>query len=93
LYSYIQGFIDEHGIDRTKTLRSQDVSLKDKMNIMEWLARNCDYLSAKIITECIVAFKEIYNTDNATLKNAYIYAKPSSNVIITVSSTLEKALT
>lgn len=57
---------------------------------MDWLARNCDFLSANIITECIVAFKELYNTDNATLKNAYIYAKHSSNVMQTIASILEQ---
>ena len=58
-----------------------DVGLKDKMNIMDWLSRNAEFLSPNLITDMIVAFKELYNTDNATLKNAYIYAKHSSNVV------------
>jgi hypothetical protein len=51
------------------------------MNVMDWLARNADFLSSEPIQDCIVAFKELYNTDNATLKNAYIFAKHSSNVV------------
>jgi hypothetical protein len=51
------------------------------MNVMDWLSRNADFLSADPIQECILAFKELYNTDNATLKNAYIFAKHSSNVV------------
>lgn len=81
LFNFIQKYIDEQAVDRIKMLRSQDVNLKEKMNIMDWLARNSDYLTAQPIQECIVAFKELYNTENATLKNAYIFAKHSSNVI------------
>jgi hypothetical protein len=59
------------------------------MNIMDWLARNSDFLSAEPIQDCIQAFKELYNTDNATLKNAYIFAKHTSNVIQTIMAGLE----
>ena len=34
LYYMIQRFIDEHATDRIKQLRSSEVNLKDKMNIM-----------------------------------------------------------
>lgn len=90
LYFMIQRFIDEHATDRIKQIRSGEVALKDKMNIMDWLARNSDFLSADPIQECIQAFKELYNTDNATLKNAYIFAKHSSTVIQTVILLLEQ---
>lgn len=90
LYFMIQRFIDEHAVDRIKQLRSGEVQLRDKMNIMDWLARNSDFLSADPIQECIIAFKELYNTDNATLKNAYIFAKHSSNVITTIIMSLEQ---
>jgi hypothetical protein len=85
----IQKFIDEHATDRIKILRSSEVNLKEKMNVMDWLSRNADFLSSDPIQECIVAFKELYNTDNVTLKNAYIFAKHTSNVIQTVMVLLE----
>ena len=44
LYSFIQKYIDESAVDRIKLLRSPDVTLKDKMGIMDWLARNSDFL-------------------------------------------------
>ena len=53
LYYMIQRFIDEHATDRIKQLRSSEVNLKDKMNIMDWLARNSDFLSAEPIQDCI----------------------------------------
>ncbi len=90
LYFMIQRFIDEHATDRIKLLRQQETNLKEKMNVMDWLSRNSDFLSADPIQECILAFKELYNTDNATLKNAYIFAKHSSNVVQTVMVLLEQ---
>lgn len=90
LYFMIQRFIDEHCTDRIKLLKQSDVNLKDKMNVMDWLARNADFLSHDPIQECIYAFKELYNTENATLKNAYIFAKHSSNSIQTIMVILEQ---
>lgn len=46
LYTFMQKFIDEHAVSKIKKLKSQDVNLKEKMNIMDWLARNSDFLSA-----------------------------------------------
>jgi predicted RNase H-like nuclease (RuvC/YqgF family) len=46
LYSFFQKFIDENAVDRINMLRSPDINLKEKMNTMDWLARNCDYLTA-----------------------------------------------
>lgn len=46
LYSFLQKFIDEHGVNKIKKLRCTDVNLKEKMNVMDWLARNADYLTA-----------------------------------------------
>ena len=46
LYTFMQKFIDEHAISKNKKLQSQDINLKEKMNIMDWLARNSDYISA-----------------------------------------------
>eukprot|EP00347_Sterkiella_histriomuscorum_P022366 403330738 len=90
LYTFLQKFIDEHGVSKIKKLRSQDVNLKEKMNIMDWVARNSEFLTAQPIQESIAAFKELYNTENATLKNAYIFAKHSSNVIQTICVILKQ---
>ncbi|CDW73709.1 UNKNOWN [Stylonychia lemnae] len=92
LYSFMQKFIDEHAVNKAKKLRNSDINLKEKMSVMDWLSRNADFLSAAPIQDCILAFKEIYQTDNATLKNAYIFAKHSSNVIQTLLLILEQVV-
>jgi len=42
----MQRFIDEHAVNKSKKLRNPDINLKEKMNVMDWLSRNADYLSA-----------------------------------------------
>ena len=65
-------------------MKGIEVNIKDKMNQMDWVSRNSEFLSPDAITNCIAAFKEQYATENATLRNAYIHAKHSSEAIITV---------
>jgi hypothetical protein len=45
-------------------VKSVDLSIKDKMNRMDWLARNAEFLSPDSITKCLLGFKELYITDN-----------------------------
>jgi hypothetical protein len=53
-------------------VRASDNPLKDKINKMDWLARNIDYISPDQITKCILAFKENYNIKNVGSRNLYI---------------------
>jgi deoxyribodipyrimidine photolyase-like uncharacterized protein len=84
LWNFLQRFIDEQSVDRVKVMKGMEVNIKEKMNQMDWVARNSEFLSPDAITLSIAAFKEQYATDNATLRNAYIHAKHSSDSIITV---------
>ncbi len=76
-------------IDAINVIKSPDTSFKEKMNEMEWLARNAEFLSPDAITKCLMAYKELYNTDIVPQKNAYINAKHTSNTIITVVHLIE----
>ena len=70
-------------------VKSVDVSFKDKMNRMDWLARNAEFLSPDSITKCLIAYKDLYNTDNINAKNAYINVKHTSNAVLTVIHLIE----
>jgi len=89
LWSFVQRFVDEQVVDAVNIIRSGDHAVKEKLNEMEWLARNAEFLSPDAITKCLIAFKELYNTDNMPSKNAYINAKHTSNAIITVVHLIE----
>lgn len=89
LWSFTQRFIDEQVIDAINIIKSPDYAFKEKMNEMEWLARNAEFLSPDSITKCLMAFKELYNTDNMPAKNAYINSKHTSSAIITVVHLIE----
>lgn len=80
----MQRFIDEFSIDIVYDVKSVDLSFKEKMNKMDWLARNAEFLSPDSITKCIMGFKELYNTDNIVSKNAFINAKHTSHSILTL---------
>ena len=56
---------------------------------MDWLARNAEFLSPDSISKCLLAFKDLYNNDQVSLKNAFIFAKHTSNAVITVVNLIE----
>ena len=45
-------------------VRSVDLGIRDKMNRMDWLSRNAEFLSPDSITKCLLGFKELYNPEN-----------------------------
>lgn len=45
LWAFFQKFIDEHAIDRMKTIRSKENTLADKVNAMDWLARYAEFIT------------------------------------------------
>ena len=51
-------------MEMVNDVKSMDLSVKDKMNTMDWLARNAEFLSPDTITKCLLAYKELYNSDN-----------------------------
>ena len=53
---------------------------------MDWLARNAEFLSPESITKCLLAYKDLYNFDNASDRNAYVKAQHSSDSILTVAN-------
>lgn len=56
---------------------------------MDWLARNAEFLSPDSISKCLLSFKDLYNNEQASLKNAFISAKHTSNAVITVVNLIE----
>ena len=56
---------------------------------MDWLARNAEFLSPDSISKCLLAFKDLYNNDQVSLKNAFISSKHTSNAVITVVNLIE----
>jgi hypothetical protein len=56
----------------------------EKMNTMDWLARYSEYLTPDSITNTVMAFKELYNTDNTVTRNSFINSKHSSEAVNTV---------
>ena len=67
-------------------VRQEEVSLTKKMAWMDWLSRNSEFFSPEAITKCLVAFKDLYNFEDAAQRNTFIKAKHFSNAVLTVGN-------
>jgi hypothetical protein len=51
---------------------------------MDWLARNSEFLSPESITKCLIAFKDLYKSENTISRNSYIQTATSSHAVLAV---------
>jgi len=91
LWSFVQRYVDETAIDMIHVVKSGDRTARDKMDRMDWLARNAEFLSPDQITKCLLAFKDQFNGQSLPARNAYITAKHTSNAVITVVNLIDHA--
>ena len=74
-----------------QVVKSVDNPIKDKMNRMDWLARNAEFLSPDQLTKSLLAFKDQFNGQSLPTRNAFITAKHTSNAVITVINLIDHA--
>ena len=67
-------------------LRMDEIHLSQKMDRMDWLARNAEFLSPESITKCLLAYKDLYNFDNANDRILYTKAVHTSHSVVTVAN-------
>ena len=85
LWTFFQKFIDEHAIDRAKTIRSLDNSFTDKFNAMDWLARYAEFVTPDQINQVVLSFKEMYSSNNdPSVREAFIGHKHNSEAVATL---------
>ena len=75
-----------------QALHLEEVSLSKKMDWMDWLSRNAEFMSPEAIQKCLTAFKDLYNFDDVTQRNIFIKAKHNSNSVLTVSNLISHAM-
>ena len=59
------------------------------MDLMDWLARNAEFISPEAISKCLIAFKQLYNFDDVEQRNIYVKARHKSNAILTVGNLIK----
>lgn len=84
IWSFLQRYIDEQSVDMVQEIRMPEVSLNQKMDRMDWLARNAEFMSPESIIKCLTAYKDLYNFENTNERNLYVKAIHSSEAIFTV---------
>ena len=70
-------------------LRPDTIALSRKMDWMDWLARNAEFMSPEAITKCLSEFKDLYNFEDASSRNAFIKAKHNSDSVLTVGNLIQ----
>ena len=69
---FIQRFADAHVLDQIRIIKDPDASIKSKMDTLDWLARNSEFISTDSASNCLKEFKELYSVDNPHKKTEYI---------------------
>ncbi len=59
IWSFMQRFIDEGVNTIVLSLSDSEISLTHKMNSIDWVARNAEFLSPEAITKSIAAYKDL----------------------------------
>ncbi|CDW71591.1 UNKNOWN [Stylonychia lemnae] len=94
IWNFFQRFADEHALSKIEKIRSEECTLKYRLDVMSWLGRHADFLSLPVITQVIMAFKEQATPiQNAGIRQAYISATHGSDALFTIVKLLrnEKA--
>lgn len=89
LWAFLQKFIDQTGVNVINSVKAEETGIKEKIDALDWLARNSEFLSPDTITKCLMAFKELYTSENVQLKQKYINAKHNSQAVLTVLHLIE----
>eukprot|EP00347_Sterkiella_histriomuscorum_P003950 403362314 len=88
LWSFLQRFIDEQVVDAITVVKSPDHAFKEKMNEMDWLSRNAEFLSPDSITK---QHTKMLNRDDETMSRLAILISILEPLLIN-DMNLEKAL-
>ena len=86
---FIQRFADSHVSDQLRVIKDPDSTIKQKMDTLDWLARNSEFISTDSISNCLKEFKELYSNHNILLKNEYINSRNHSLAVINILQQIE----
>ena len=89
LWTFVQGFVDEQSVTKSRLMRNMELKLTQRMDALEWVSRNAVYLSPDALNHAINAFKLQYNNESQTITNAFIFSSHQSGIIQTIYSKLD----
>ncbi|CAI2386302.1 unnamed protein product [Moneuplotes crassus] len=90
LWTFVQGFVDEQSITKTKIMKNLKLDLTERMNAFEWVSRNAIYLTPQALSHCVNVFKLQYSHEDPEISNRYILGSHQSHLAQTVCSKLKK---
>jgi hypothetical protein len=81
IWDFFQEFVNEQGLFKTRILNFTDISTREKMDAIEWVVRNIEFISPKIIEGIIDLYKEILSVPNSPLKQSLTTTKHCSDIV------------
>eukprot|EP00826_Nyctotherus_ovalis_P064683 TRINITY_DN9492_c0_g4_i2.p1 TRINITY_DN9492_c0_g4~~TRINITY_DN9492_c0_g4_i2.p1 ORF type:complete len:423 (+),score=53.00 TRINITY_DN9492_c0_g4_i2:156-1424(+) len=76
---YIQQFTDQRAIDKIAKMQSSNADYTSKLNSLEWLLRNRNYLNDKASLEMVETFKEAMGSSSTEGNTSFL--KHSSDIM------------
>lgn len=89
---FVQKFADSHVTDKIRIIKDTETTIKDKMDTLDWLARNAEFLSTDSVINMLKEFKELYTKDSPTVRNQYVTSRNQSVAIINVLQQIESTV-
>jgi hypothetical protein len=81
---FVQKFADTHVFDQIRVIKDPDETMKRKMDTLDWLARNSEFISTDAISNCLKEYKELYMNHNPIIQTAYISSRNHSLAVINI---------
>lgn len=80
----MQKFIDEHMVDKMRTIQAKNKSFEHKIDSLEWLSRYANFFSPDNVYLMLTTYKEIYNGSDLNYRNGYIQAQHGSDSVVQI---------
>ena len=68
-------------------------SLEERLEEVEWMVRNSEFISTDEQNKFLTTFRELHTTSDVTMRNQFIQSDHNSDAIIQIIAILDKEFT
>lgn len=84
IFEFIQEYVNEIASDCIYTIKSEHKSATQKMNCLDWLARNIEFVSMKLFDRCVKLCIQLKDDPNQTARQILYQSPHNSTVLISL---------
>jgi hypothetical protein len=82
IWGFFKNYVHTQARTKFRFIKNMDFSVDKKMDKMEWLAKNVEFISSKVVVELVATFRDMIDSA-LEAKNPILYARHNSLVIQT----------